>query len=182
MSELNDVFLIIFLETILMAAVIFDLRYQKIPNLLTFPAAGSALTYHSIVNGFNGLVFSASGLALGLGLFLIPYLLGGMGAGDAKLMGVVGGVIGAKAVIMAFLFTAMIGGIYALTLIFVFRQHFKGFFKEQLDTWLAFVLMRKYIAGSVEINGNKPRLYYSLAIALGTSLYFILEFLGYSFF
>jgi prepilin peptidase CpaA len=182
MSEFNDAFLIIFLETILIVAVMIDLRTQKIPNLLTFPAAGSALTYHSIVSGFNGLLFSAGGLALGLGLLFIPYLLGGMGAGDAKLMGVVGGVVGAKAVIMAFLCTAFVGGIYALALIFVYRQHFKGFFKKQFDTWLAFVLMRKYIPDPVEINAKKPRLCYSLAITLGTSLYIIFEFSGYSFF
>jgi prepilin peptidase CpaA len=182
MDELNDVFLIIFLETILTVAAIIDLRSQKIPNLLTFPAAGSALTYHSIVNGFNGLVFSAGGLAVGVGLLFIPYLLGGMGAGDAKLMGVVGGVVGAKAVLIVFLFTAVIGGIYALALILVYRQHFKGIFKEQFNTWLAFVLMRKYVAGPIEVSENKPRLYYSLAITFGTSLYIILEFSGISFF
>ncbi len=43
-----------------------------------------------------------------------------MGAGDVKLMGAVGAVLGPKNVLNAFLFTGIIGGIYAM-MVLVFR-------------------------------------------------------------
>jgi prepilin peptidase CpaA len=45
------------------------------------------------------------------------YLLGGMGAGDVKLMGAVGGFLGPKGVFAAFLGTSLIGGVYAIVLL-----------------------------------------------------------------
>ena len=44
----------------------------------------------------------------------IPFALGGMGAGDVKLMGVVGALKGPEFVWVAFLASAMAGGILAI--------------------------------------------------------------------
>ena len=70
-----DVFLIIFLGTVLIAAAVNDLRFQRIPNQLTYPSMGIALVYHFIMNGIDGLLFSAGGLALGIAVFIIPFLM-----------------------------------------------------------------------------------------------------------
>jgi len=51
---------------------------------------------------------------LGMGLFIILYLMGGMGAGDVKLIGAVGSMLGPYMVLTAVLCTALIGGICAL--------------------------------------------------------------------
>ena len=134
MFQTPDYFLILLLLSILSISAIIDFRIQKIPNLITFPAMIIALLYHFYINGINGLIFSALGLATGIGLLLIPYILGGMGAGDAKLMGAVGAILGTKSVFMAFLFTAIVGGIYAVILILLNQKQFKGFFKKQLVT------------------------------------------------
>lgn len=166
-----DLVLIIFLSAVLICAGIFDFRIQKIPNMLTFPAALIALAYHFITSGFSGFLFSLQGLALGIGLLIIPYFLGGMGAGDAKLMGVVGGVLGARGVFYAFLSSAIVGGIYAVVLTFIYRQHFRGFYKKQLSALINLLLIRKYIPDPGDSDSNKPRLCYGLAIALGTGIY-----------
>jgi len=175
MSPISDYLLITYLGGILLIAAVIDFRIQKIPNLLTFPAATLAVFYHCFTNGINGLLFSIGGLATGLALLFIPYLLGGMGAGDAKLMGVVGGTIGAKGVLFAFLFTALAGGVYALALIFYYRRHFRGFFEKQYTTLLAFILTRKYTPEPAQKNETRPKLCYGLAVALGTSIYLILK-------
>jgi prepilin peptidase CpaA len=174
MSQFTNNVSIVFLGVILLVAVVTDLRTQKIPNLLTFPAAALALIYHTVMNGFSGFLFSAQGLALGIGLLIIPYLLGGMGAGDAKLMGVVGGVLGARSVFYAFLSSALVGGIYAVILTLIYRRQFGGFYKKQLAAVINFLLIRKYIPEPEDADLKKPRLCYGLAIALGTGIYIVL--------
>ena len=179
MSQFLDSFLILFIGSILLTAAVIDFRLQKIPNLLTFPAVFLVLTYHFITNGYSGFLFSIQGFFLGIGLLIIPYLFGGMGAGDAKLMGVVGGALGAKGVFYAFLFSAIVGGLYAVILTFIYRQHFRGFYKKQLTALINFLLIRKYIPGPEDSGPKKPRLCYGLAIALGTGIYIFFNLSGY---
>ncbi len=175
MSELADYLLFVCLGGVLLIAAIVDFRTQKIPNLLTFPSAFFALAYHCILKGYSGFLFSAGGIAAGVGLLIIPYLLGGMGAGDAKLMGVVGGVLGVKGVFYAFLLSAVVGGIYAVVLTIIYRKHFRGFYKKQLTTLINFLFTRKYIPDPEQSGPEKPRLCYGLAIALGTGIYIVFD-------
>ena len=182
MSPVSDNLLATYLASVLLIAAVIDMRIQRIPNLLTFPAAALALFYHCLTNGVSGLVFSIIGMATGLVLLFIPYLLGGMGAGDAKLMGVVGGIFGAKGVFFAFLFTALAGGVYALALILFYRRRFEGFFKKAYETLLALILTRKYIPEPADKNKTTPRLYYGLAIAFGTGTYIVLKMTNPDFF
>ena len=169
-----NIFLIIFLSGILIAAAVNDLRTQRIPNLLTYPAMGIALGYHFMMSGLDGLLFSAGGLALGIAIFILPYLMGGMGAGDAKLMGAVGAILGAKGVFVAFLFTAIAGGIYALILLVFNRRYSRGLFARQ-----AFMLTKQFIPIPADESKKKPKLCYGAAIAVGTLLSVFLEFSGY---
>jgi prepilin peptidase CpaA len=168
-----------FLCGILIVSAGIDFNKQKIPNLITYPSMVIALSYHGFTRGADGLLFSLAGLAVGIGIFLVPYLMGGMGAGDAKLMGAVGAVIGAKGVFYATLCIALVGGIYALVLILAHRAHFAGFFKRQLTTFWTFILTRKYIPDPIQNAQNRPKLCYGLAIALGTGLYMFLHQSGY---
>lgn len=177
-----EIFPIIFLSGILIISAAIDIRTQKIPNLITYPSMVIAFSYHGTLAGGDGLLFSITGLFVGIGLLLLPYLMGGMGAGDAKLMGAVGGMIGAKGVFYAFLCTAIVGGIYALVLILIHRTFFNGFLKKQMTTLWTFILTRKYIPDPILGGKNKPRLCYGLAIALGTGLYMYFDLLEYKFF
>jgi prepilin peptidase CpaA len=176
-----DYFLILLLLSILIISAIIDFRSQKIPNLITFPTIIIALLYHFFTHGIDGLIFSALGLVTGIGLLIIPYIFDGMGAGDAKLMGAVGSIIGPKNVFVAFLFTALVGGIYAVILILLNQKQFKGFFKKQLITLKLFILTREFISDPVENSDKKPRLCYGVAIALGTCIYMGLDLSGYHF-
>lgn len=93
-----------------MAAVATDTRSGLIPNRLTFPAIAGGLAFHSWVNGWGGLGFSAQGAALGLALLGLPFLLGGMGAGDVKLLAALGALVGPLAIFHTFIFAALGGG------------------------------------------------------------------------
>ena len=171
----------VFLVLILMAAAVTDLRDQRIPNLLTLPSILAALIYYTILSGTSGLFFSLCGLAAGIGVLIIPYLLGGMGAGDAKLMGAVGAFVGAQGVFISFLLTAVAGGIYALLLLIVRRRHFKGFFRSKLEALKTSILTRQYIPDAMPEKEPRLRLCYGLAIALGSIAYIGLDLTGFTF-
>ena len=179
MFQTTDSFVMFLLLSILTISAIIDFHVQKIPNLITFPGMIIALLYHFFTNGIEGLTFSALGLATGIGLLIIPYLFGVSGAGDAKLMGAVGASLGLKSVIVAFLLTSLVGGIYAVILILLNKKQFKGFFKKQLITLQLFILTRKFIPDTVEENRKKPKLCYGVAIALGTFIYMGLDLTGH---
>lgn len=159
-------FILIF---ILVSAAISDIRFQKIPNWLTFPAMIGAIIYNTLSLGVAGFLFSAGGICVGLSVMILPYLMGGMGAGDAKLMGAVGGLLGAKGVFIAFLLTALIGGIYAMIVLAIY-----GSLRETLRRYW-FILKTFFPAGKIIYipapeRDPHPRLRYGVAIALGTML------------
>lgn len=157
----------LFLTIILLIAAIFDMRFHKIPNWLTYSTMAGAIIYHTGINGWEGLLFCGGGLGLGIAILIIPYLMGGMGAGDSKLMGAVGGVLGLKGVVMAFLFTAIVGGIYALILLAL-----HGWLRETGKRYgimlKTFFLTKQFMYLPAPRKEKNPRLCYGLAIALGT--------------
>jgi prepilin peptidase CpaA len=158
-----------------------DIRANRLPNLLTFPCALIGIAVHTIVAGMEGFLFSLAGCAAGIGLLILPYLMSGMGAGDVKLMGAVGSFLGAKATFEAFLIVAFFGGVYAIALILIRRDVFKGFFSEKLVVLSSMVLLRQYVPIQIESSGQKPRLKYGVAIALGTITYLVLKSLEIKF-
>lgn len=173
-----DTNLIIFLSIVLIAAAIFDLAVHKIPNLITYPAMAFAIIYYFILMGMEGLLFSAQGLALGIILFIIPYVMGVMGAGDAKLMGTVGSVLGAKGVFMATVYTAIVGGLYAVVLLLFHRRYLKEFLHRHFTSIKTLIFTGQYISIPPADPDCQPKLYYGTAIALGTLAYVFSNYLG----
>jgi prepilin peptidase CpaA len=105
---------ILLLTGLVMFCSVTDLRTRRIPNAVLLPALMTALFLNSVGGGLAGLVDSIAGLALGLLMLMPLHVLGRMGAGDIKLLGVVGSVLGAWGAIVAGLATMMAGGILAV--------------------------------------------------------------------
>jgi len=176
-----DIFLIIFLGIVLAVALVTDLRFQKIPNLLTFPAMVTALCYHMATGGLEGFLFSGGGLVLGTAVFIIPFLLGGMGAGDAKLMGAVGAAIGPKGVLISAVLTCLFGGIYALIILIIRREISADILRRWWTTLKLTIYTRKVVIVPANKKEKQPRLSYGIAIVTGTLFYVLLELSGYKF-
>ena len=102
------------LVAVLMTAMWTDLRASRIPNWLTFSAMGFALVVHAWFGGLQGALVGLTGLGAGLGLFLILYLSGSIGAGDVKLMAAVGALVGPSGAVLSGLLAIIVGGAYAL--------------------------------------------------------------------
>ena len=73
-----------------LAATVCDLRARRIPNALTFGAAIAALIASTWSGGLAGAQTSLLGWLLGLALWLPFFALGGMGAGDVKMLAAIG--------------------------------------------------------------------------------------------
>ena len=160
-------------------ALITDLRSRRIPNALTFPFITLGLVYHLVTGGPTMLLQSAEGMMLGLGLFMIPYLMGGMGAGDAKLMGALGALVGPGAIANICLFTAIAGGIYSLGVIIMTREGKYFIMGGMISLWVL-AATRDLSLLSMSRKEGMPRLCYAVAIASGTVLYIVLVLSGHN--
>ena len=102
------------LLVLLAAAVVTDLKSHRIPNILLAPALSIALLVHALHGGADGLVMAVGGLAVGVVMFLPLYSVGGMAAGDVKLLGVVGCFLGPWGAVIAGMATMMVGGVFGI--------------------------------------------------------------------
>jgi prepilin peptidase CpaA len=79
-----------------------DYRTRKIPNWLTVSAALAGIGYSALATGGIGLAWSLAGLATGFSLLLLPWLLGGGGMGDVKMLAALGAWLGPLGILIAF--------------------------------------------------------------------------------
>ncbi len=98
----------------LLTAGFVDLFHHRIPNALLGAALVYALLFTAAASGVGGILLSLAGLAVGLAMLLPLYLLGGVGAGDVKLLGLVGAYLGPANTVIAGLAMFVAGGILAV--------------------------------------------------------------------
>jgi len=168
MTDLAGFLLFSYLISILVIAALWDMRFHEIPNWLTLPSVIMAVFYHSVSGGASGFLYSLLGVGVGMAIFIIPYLTRGMAAGDLKLMGTIGGFVGVRGVLLASLWTALAGGLYAVILL-VYYGCINKRTRPCLSTTCSYTLDKTTPITS-EVKGKKPRLYYGIAIAVGTLL------------
>jgi prepilin peptidase CpaA len=96
------------------AAALWDVATRRIPNALTFGAALAALLVQAYVGGWSGAGMAAAGWAAGIAVFFPVFALGGMGAGDVKLLGALGAWLGPFAAVWVALYSGIAGGVMAL--------------------------------------------------------------------
>lgn len=92
---------------------LWDLRFRKVPNLLNGAILLGALAWHA---HRGDLVSSALGAAAGFSALLLPYWLGGMGAGDVKFMAALGAAAGWPSAADTLLWSALSGGLLVVVL------------------------------------------------------------------
>ncbi len=99
---------------ILIEAAVIDGRSLRVPNWLTCHFLLAGLAFAVLTGGSEKLMWSTAGATVGLMSLLPLYAIGGMGAGDVKLMAGLGAWIGPWLVFEAFVATAVVGGGIAL--------------------------------------------------------------------
>ena len=96
------------------AAVGEDLVRRRISNWTSGAALAGGIGFHLLGPGWRGGLWAVAGAALGFAVFLVFYLLNGMGGGDVKLMAGFGSLLGPGAILWAAWMAAVAGGLMAL--------------------------------------------------------------------
>ena len=158
---------------ILVISIITDLRYRKILNIVTLPAILGGCFYHFYTAGLEGFYFSGQGFLVGLGLLIFPFLMGGIGAGDVKLLAAIGAWKGTFFIFYTGIYAGIIGGLIAL-LIILKRREFVFTLKRMLFS-VAFLKSAKgYLVIKDDVHGSFS-IPYAISIALGALLTFLME-------
>lgn len=159
-------------------AASWDLKTRKIPNLLTYSMMVIGLAIHGFNEGWTGIGVSGLGLIVGTAIFIAPYLMGGMGAGDAKLMGGIGAVLGSKSVIIVAILSVLSGLVYAVILLIIHHDYARSFLKRCWMTLKLFFFTRQWVSISSDREVEQPILCYAIPIAIGTLCTVLLKVTG----
>jgi prepilin peptidase CpaA len=101
------------LAGVLVVCVAADLRWRRIPNLVTGPAMIAGAALNCGLHGVHGLLSAVAGLLLGLLILTPPFALGGIGGGDVKMMGAAGTFLGPALVSLGLAAGLALGGLLA---------------------------------------------------------------------
>ncbi len=116
-SILLDNWHVKFVAITLLVAAYIDGKELRVPNWITFPMVLSGLVYQTYMGGLEGLGFGLWGMTVGLLTLLPLYSVGGMGAGDVKLMAGIGAWLGAAVIFNCFIVTVIVGAIMAVAMV-----------------------------------------------------------------
>jgi prepilin peptidase CpaA len=156
-----------------------DWRRRRIPNWLTIPAFLAGIALNSILGGWQGAKMSLEGAGLALGLLLPLVLMRGFGAGDWKLVGAVGALIGWRPMLLVLFVSCLVSGAAALIQIVVTKR-VKATLKNMLALLKGFVIFG--LSPHPEISLDNPtlaKLPFGTAVAVATTFCFVLAHWGH---
>lgn len=94
--------------------IYYDVRYRRIPNVLVLATLLAGISINTFFSGWQGMLSSIEGFALAFIPMLLMHIFGALGAGDVKLFGAVGAVLGVSLVPLAFVVVVMLGAVLAV--------------------------------------------------------------------
>lgn len=163
-----------FVTFMLIWAAWIDGKELRVPNWMTFPMVFSGFVYNGVTAGWLGLEAAFIGMLVGLATLLPLYAVGGMGAGDVKLMAGVGAWLGAAITWYAFCVSAVVGAIMAIVMVLWKRsweKHYNNFLLI-LSEWMT---IRDPNELSRIAKERKPTMFllpYGIPICVGSIAYF----------
>ena len=165
-----------FVTIVLVVAAVIDGKILKVPNWLTFPFIACGWIHWTMQDGISGLGWSLWGTIVGMMLLLILRNVGGMGAGDVKLLAGVGAWLGAVVTLYAFAATTIVGGVMAVIMILRSGQWEKhwAMAHQILHEWKTIRNPQKLAAIARERKPTMKLLPYGIPMAIGSIGYFAL--------
>ena len=96
-----------------LVAGVTDWLWYRVSNKITFPLLAAGIVYHLWLPPGRGWMFALSGFAFGLSILLPFFLLGGVGAGDVKLLAAIGSCLGLHDTVAIFLVFGALAVVYS---------------------------------------------------------------------
>lgn len=152
---------------LLVSAVVSDMRSHRIPNKLILAGLVLALFVQFHSAGITGLGNSALGFLLGFVIFMPLYALGGMAAGDVKLMAMAGSFFTPNQALWMAFFSLVAGGLCGVLIILV-----RGQLWMTLSRYWLMVMARAHIEPAENEVAGKP-FPYSIAVLMGSLMGFV---------
>ena len=146
------------------AAAVIDLATRRVPNVLTMSMAAAGIALAAAGLGRIGLAASLTGCVLGAVLMLPGHMLGATGAGDVKLLGAAGALLGPALTFKAFVASVIAGGVIEV----IVAIH-RGRLRRTLDG-MTRLAVGKAAASEIEHPQAGNRFAYAPAIAVGVML------------
>lgn len=156
--------LIAVISALLLGAVIYDTVSHRLPNYYLLLGLLVAIGWQAWTAGWGGIISGGAGFLTGFALFFPFYVLGGMAAGDVKLMAVVGSFIGVAGALWAVAYSLMAGSVLGVIYLL-----YKGHLGKFMVRYWAMAATRSRIAAE-EDDAARHRFPYAIAIAAGTLL------------
>lgn len=159
----------IILAILILICVFTDIRRRKILNIITLPSIilGIILNSYFATDHLTGMLFGLKGMFFGFLIFFIPFALRALGAGDVKMLGMIGAFWGADKVIWTGLYSALAGGLLSLLFMAIDRSTFKPV-KNYLKNFVFAFIYRANLPAPEKKGINKRYFPYSVAILIGT--------------
>jgi len=169
-------------ETVWILALVFalyagwvDFRTRKIPNWLTVSGLLAGLAVNTALDGWYGTKMSLEGAGLALGIMLPLVLLRGFGAGDWKLMGAIGALLGMKPMLLVLLAGVLISAIMAVIQVLLTKR-VKSTARNMWTLVSGFLILG--LRANPEISLDNPtlmKLPFATAVAMATVLIFTMS-------
>jgi Flp pilus assembly protein protease CpaA len=112
--QVSDPFIVTAVAGSGLSSALVDLYTRRIPNPLTLAVAASGVLLATLHVGGLSVSQALLGFVVGLALMLPGHLIGATGAGDVKLFAAIGTLLGPSGIVVAFLYTALAGGVLAI--------------------------------------------------------------------
>jgi prepilin peptidase CpaA len=160
------------LAVTLIVAAVTDVRSGKIYNWITYPAALVGLAGHAITGGlwgdadYLGFAGSLGGLAAGFGPLLLAWLAGGIGGGDAKIMGAVGALVGWQFALTS-LFYGLVVSVVMAAAIMLRKRIVRDTFGR---IWRFFLLWSGRAKPDAPTTRESPTVPFGLALCIGAAV------------
>jgi prepilin peptidase CpaA len=154
-------------------ALITDLLYRRVPNLLILVGLLLGVGVSTSSHGALGTIYSLVGALAGLFGLLGFFALRLLGAGDVKLMAVIGSFVGLKAILWILLYTLICGGVLSF-LWFAVRGKLGVLADSMRDFFAGMSFAPELFATKVDhiAKHSAARLPYAAAILAGTLSWF----------
>jgi len=158
------------LSALALAAAACDVRSRRIPNWMVATGMIAALVSQCLVSGLAAGGWAwLTGAATGLALYFGLYLVGGIGAGDVKLMGMVGAFCGPASTLQIALIACLVGGLLAIGLMVVHKASRRGLIKlSNLLLSLPFGAGAIRTSADATQTGTSVKVPFAVAIAVST--------------